>query len=366
MKTLTRLIMRSISAVIITLGALVSSCNKMPSDTGQGSLSWSFSPEITTRAMDFPDTDAFKLKVVNSAGEILYEGDYGDSPETMLVNPGSYTITAVSREFKKPEFEAPQFGDEQVVVVNAGAVTKVLLDCSQLNCGLRLRIDPEFAETYPGGCLEVTSGGESLNYGPGESRTGFFKPGQLSVSLKEKDKSTQLITRRLEAREILTIGVSCPSKPGQASAQGGELSIKVDTLRIWGNEDYTIGTDYVAGAGTDKSRAFGVAQVKEHAGEKGVWVCGYIVGGDLSSSKNGIKFEGPFESYTNIAIAPRSSVTEKASCVSVQLTKGPMRDALNLVDHPAFIGKKVYLRGDIEAAYYGIPGIKNLTEYSFD
>ena len=106
MKTLTRLIMRSISAVIISLGALVSSCNKMPSDTGQGSLSWSFSPEITTRAMDFPDTDAFKLKVVNSAGEILYEGDYGDSPETMLVSAGSFTMTAVFSEFKKLELGA--------------------------------------------------------------------------------------------------------------------------------------------------------------------------------------------------------------------------------------------------------------------
>ena len=144
------------------------------------------------------------------------------------------------------------------------------------------------------------------------------------------------------------------------------MSIKVVTLRIWENEDYEIGTVDVAGAGTDKSRAYGAAQVKDHAGEKGVWVCGYIVGGDLSSSKNGIKFEGPFGSYTNIAIAPRSSVSEKSSCVSVQLTKGPMRDALNLVDHPALIGKKVYLRGDIEAAYYGLPGIKNLTDYSFD
>ena len=106
--------------------------------------------------------------------------------------------------------------------------------------------------------------------------------------------------------------------------------------------------------------------MKDHAGEKAVWVTGYIVGGDLSSSKNGIKFEGPFESMTNIAIAARSSVTEKSSCVSVQLVKGEMRDALNLVDHPGLLGKKVYLKGDLQEAYYGIPGIKNLTEYSFE
>ena len=43
-----------------------------------------------------------------------------------------------------------------------------------------------------------------------------------------------------------------------------------------------------------------------------------------------------------------------------------MRDALNLVDHPGLLGKKVYLKGDLQEAYYGIPGIKNLTEYSFE
>ena len=366
MKTLIRLITHSVILGPFVTGMLLSSCNKIPSDTGQGSLTWSFSPSNITRATDYPDTDAFKLKVVNSAGEILYDGNYGDSPEKMLVNPGTYTITAVSREFRKPEFEAPQFGDEQMVVVNAGAMTKVLLECSQLNCGLRLRIDPDFGETYPGGYLEVFSSEGNLSYFPNEGRIGYFKPGSLSLVLKEKDKSTTLMTRTLEARDILTIGITCPTKPGQQADQGGQLSIRVDTLRRWAREDYEIGSGGSSGAGTDKSSAYGVAQVKDHVGEKGVWVCGYIVGGDLSSSSGGIKFEPPFDSYTNIAIAARSSVSDKPSCVSIQLVKGTIRDALNLVDHPELLGKKVYLRGDLDAAYYGLPGIKNLVDYSFD
>lgn len=366
MKTSTQLITRSILVGLIALGALASSCNKMPSDTSQGTLAWSFSPGIITRVTDFPDTDAFILRVVNSAGEILYDGKYGDSPEKMLVNPGSYTVTAVSRTFQRPEFDAPQFGDEQIVVVNAGTMTKATLECRQLNCGLRLRIDPCFAVAYPGGYLEVSSGGESLLYGPSEGRIGYFKPGTLSLTLKETDKSTLLMTRVLEAREILTIGITCPSRPEHKPDQGGMLSIKVDTLRRWSEEGFEIGLAGIPDAGTDKSNAYGAASVKDHAGEKGVWVCGYIVGGDLSSSQGGIKFEPPFDSYTNIAIAPRSSASEKSSCVSVQLVKGSMRDALNLVEHPDLLGKKVYLRGDIDAAYFGIPGIKNLTEYSFD
>ena len=363
MKTFIRIFLAL--AICVSPGLLSSSCNKLPTDSGQGKLVWSFSSSVPTRALALPDTDSFKLKVINSAGDILYEGNYGDSPESLLVNPGTYTVSAVSRVFVKPEFEAPQFGDEQVVVVKAGAVTKAVLECSQLNCGLRLKVDPEFSSTYPEGSLLVSAQEGSLSYGTSEKRTGYFKPGGITVSLMEGGKATRLLTRNLEAREILTLGITCPSND-KPSSTGGELSIVVDTLRTWTEEEYEIGSENGGEAGTCIEKAYGVAQVKDHAGEKGVWVCGYIVGGDLSSSKNGIKFDGPFESLTNIAIAARSSVTEKSSCVSVQLTKGPMRDALNLVDNPGLLGKKVYLRGDIETAYYGIPGIKNLTECRVD
>jgi len=366
MKTFIRSITHALPPVLVILGAMTLSCNKFPSESGQGSLSWNFSAGVLTRAVDLPDTDSFKLKVSDSAGKILYEGNYGDSPESMLVNPGTYTVSVVSREFPVPEFEAPQFGDEQVVVVKAGEVTKAMLDCSQLNCGLRLIVDDDFETTYPSGYLSVSSQEGSLDYKPGESRTGFFKPGNLSVALKQGKESTTLLTRNLAAREMLTLGISCPSGSDLSGAQGGELSISVDTLRTWTEEDFVIGSEGTAEAGTSKSKAYGVAQVKDHAGEKGVWISGFIVGGDLSSSKNGINFAAPFESMTNIAIAARSSVSEKSSCVSVQLVKGDIRDALNLVENPGLLGKKIYLKGDIESAYYGLPGIKNLTEYSFD
>jgi hypothetical protein len=88
------------------------------------------------------------------------------------------------------------------------------------------------------------------------------------------------------------------------------------------------------------------------------------VGGDLTSAGNGISFAAPFSSMTCLAIAARTSVSEKSSCMSVQLSKGDFRDALNLVDHPELLGRKIFLKGDIVSAYYGIPGIQNLTEYS--
>ena len=92
-----------------------------------------------------------------------------------------------------------------------------------------------------------------------------------------------------------------------------------------------------------------------------VWVYGYIVGGDLSSSR--CSFDGPFSSRTNIVLASKSSCRDKQSCLSVQLAKGDVRDALNLVDHPENLGRKIYLKGDIVASYYGIEGLQGVSEY---
>ena len=95
-------------------------------------------------------------------------------------------------------------------------------------------------------------------------------------------------------------------------------------------------------------------------GEKDVWVYGYIVGGDLSSSK--CSFDGPFSSRTNLVIASKSTFRDKMPCISVQLQKGDFRDMLNLVDHEDNLGRQVFLKGDIVESYFGITGIQNLSD----
>lgn len=359
-KTLSRLA----AAVVIVLTASVLSCNKIPTENAQGTLCWNFSSGVSTRStVDLPDTDAFILTVRNSAGEVLYEGRYGDSPESMLVNPGTYTVKAVSRRFDKPEFSAPQFGDEQVVVVQSGMNTRACLNCSQLNSGLRLVLGSDFKATYPDGVVTVSSPDGDLKYGQTERRIGYFKPGTVAVKLYDGSSSRVLMNRFLEACEILSLGLSCPSITPPEQGEGSGLSIKLDTNRVWNSYDYEIGSGSGADPGTTQSTAYGVSQAKEHVGEKGVWVCGFVVGGDLSSAKEGISFTDPFSSMTCIAIASRTSVTSKSSCMSVKLPKGDVRAAINLVDHPEILGGKIYLKGDLIAAYYGIPGIENITEF---
>ena len=114
-------------------------------------------------------------------------------------------------------------------------------------------------------------------------------------------------------------------------------------------------------AGISAGEAMTVAQARSSAGANGVWVSGYIVGGDLSSSS--ASFVAPFDSRTNIVIGPKSTTSNRSSCLSVQLPAGELREALNLVDNPSNYGRKVLLKGNLVEAYYGMPGIKNITDF---
>jgi hypothetical protein len=286
----------------------------------------------------------------------MYEGAFGDSPETLSLKPGSYTVSIVSEEFRKPAFSAPQFGDEQCVVVSSDDIVDVKFVCTQINSGIRLKIDYGFLDRYPDGAFLLKSSFGKLMYSYSEKRIAYFTPGNISLILTNKGTDEVLMTKTLEAQEILElkIGVTGSKDPSTDYASPG-ISVSVDTSRTWLSEQYILGE----GSGTNG--ILSVSQAYEMVGEDDVWVCGYIVGGDLTSSS--ASFEKPFSSRTNLLIGPRSSTSEKSSCLSVQLPSGYLRDELNLVDNPQLLGRKICVKGDIVEAYYGIPGIKNLSEY---
>ena len=345
---------------------------------GQGELRWIIgdSGSGTRAAAEIPDTNDFILKVSDAGGKILYEGAYGDSPESLLVDAGSYTVAVHSIEFTAPGFSRPVYGDEQVVVVKAGATVTVRLDCVLENAGVRLQVAPDFLTSYPDGVLFLKSGDTRLMYGYSEKRIAYFKPGPISLVLNNRGADEILLTRTLDARTILTLSISAPH--GGAAA-ASSITVAVDTAKVWNHESYVIGgggsgsgsgsgggTGGGTGGGDDPGseldNAYSVSQASEHVGEDGVWVFGYIVGGDLSTAGTTVK-TSKLTKATHLAIAARSTVTAKASCVAVELPKGAVRDALNLVDHPDLIGSRVYLKGSIVASYFGTTGLKSVSDY---
>ena len=304
-----------------------------------------------------PDTNDFILRVTDSKGAKLYEGKFGAAPASFNAPAGTYTVRAVSCEFSAPVFETPQFGDEQAVTVAEGQDICVRLACKQLNAGFRLNVDYSFRVSYPDAVLYVFSAQGRLMYTYNENRYGFFQPGSVTLQLESAGGTERLFTRVLQAQEMLTLNLSAAGGPAEPSDYQG-ISMALDTSRIWNEESYCYGSDM----GGDVSSALSIDEAKARVGEKGVWVYGYIVGGDLTSAS--CSFETPFTSRTNIAIASKSSCEEKDACIAVQLSKGDIRDAINLVDHPELLGKQIFLKGNIVDAYFGITGLQSLTEYS--
>lgn len=358
-----------VSVILLQLCVTLSlwSCSMLgnPADTGKGYLRIAFADgqECLTRAgLQIPDTCDFILTVKDAKGKTVYEGSYGAFPESLSLDAGSYTVNVISEKFVKPAFSSPQFGDDQCVVIPSGGSADVKLVCTQLNSGIRLKIDEDFLSAYPDGVLLLKGAAGRLVYGYSEKRIAYFSPGDISLVLNEGSSDKVLMTRNLEPREILELKVVISS--GNASGQrpscdAARISISVDTTRNWTSEVYTIGGDNDKGSGTYD--ALTVADALNSVGEEDVWVCGYIVGGDLSSSS--ASFDPPFESRTNLLLAPKSTTGTRNSCLSVQLASGEIRDELNLVDNPSMLGRKICLKGDIVEAYYGLTGIKNITDY---
>lgn len=348
------------------------SCNSMFSPTEEGEIRLAFQegiPALTgtdmtqTRAEKVPsDTNSFILRVTDSKGKEIYNGLYGDAPGSILVSAGTYTVKVMSSEFKAPAFSSPQYGDTQTVTVKSGEATDVTLLCRQINAGIRLSIDPKFLTAYPGASLHLKSDDGKLLYSYSEKRIAYFNPGKVSLIMSNGATDETLLSRMLSSQEIYTINISVADKSSDGTGTAGnKITVRLDTARNWISENYTIGGSSNKGSGMDNP--FGVSEARGMAGKEGVWVYGYIVGGDLSSAK--ASFKGPFSSRTNIVIAAKSSTTDRNACMSVQLSTGDIRNALNLVDNPGNLGRQVFLKGDICASYYGIPGIQSLTEYSF-
>ena len=345
--------------ILITFPLFFSACERLGNvkSEGTGELCISFSADaglMTKSHPDLPDTNDFILTIRKSDGGLIYNGTFGDCPERLEVLPGTYIIRTESGIFSKPAFDSPQFGDEQCVIVPTGGRVNAKLVCTQINAGIRLTISKEFLTECPTGILFLKSTDGKLMYSYSEKRTAYFNPGTVFLILNKDGVDNVLMTQELKSREIHSIKVS-------VSTSGAEfrnaISMTVDTSRVWFQEECVIG----GSTKPEASEVLTVADARRSTGKEDVWVCGYIVGGDLTSAS--ASFNLPFESMTNILLGPKSTTSERSSCLSVQLPSGEIREALNLPEHPELFRRRIKIKGDIVGGYFGIPGIKNTRKY---
>ena len=345
----------------LTLAILSPACQPENESQSTAILRISFAEPVgqtpipETRAAVY-DTNAFLLTVAQAGGDTLYHGTYGARPDAFEVTNGAYEITALSRTFSTPAFDAPQYGDRQMVVVANGQDTQIALYCKLINAALQFSFADTFKKKYGNGRLLLRSDNGSLTYPLTERRAAWFTPGNVAVLYQEGSAETPLFNRVLSAGEYHSLTLNASSDEAVAG-----FSIQVDTTVTPVVESIVIGPNYPACNGLTKESAYDIASAAAHPGDT-AWVWGYIVGGDLTSS--GIKFEGPFEKNSNLAIAVSSLERDRSKCFSVELSRAAIRSALNLVDHPENLGRKVWLYG-VLSTYFSLPGLKSVTDYAF-
>ena len=357
MKTKVAFLASALPAVLFT------SCfSPVPAVHEPAVLRLSLSDEALTRASSVYIAD-YVLSLKSLGGKSVFKGRWGECPGQFELEPGTYAVSLVSEELEGPAFDSPQYGDSRTVNLAEGQVAEVELIASQLNAGLRLQVSDAFVASYKEGSLFLRSALGTLAFGYGETRTAYFFPGPVSILLNHKGKTTVVHTVELSAAQMLTLRLGLSeTMPSAVPVSGMELRVRTDTSRMWTEESFAWDGSDGSGSGSSQlPSAVSVSAARAMAGSKDVWVCGYIVGGDLSSKS--CSFEGPFSSRTNLVIADVASCTDRDRCMSVQLSVGDIRNALNLVDNPSMLGRKVWLRGDVVEAYYKIPGLQNLSDY---
>ena len=121
--------------------------------------------------------------------------------------------------------------------------------------------------------------------------------------------------------------------------------------------------------GSTADNAYTVAEVialGADANVPGVWVKGVIVGMVNGQSIKNDAIIGALPpadaAKSNLLLAASADVTDVNACMPLQLPFGAIRDALNLVDNGANLGKELTVKGDI-IKYFGVAGVKNPTEY---
>ena len=262
--------MKRIVVISVLLFPILLSCDMLgdgaAGDEGELKLSFdSLPPDETRSGAEIPDTNDFLLCVSDAEGDTLYEGAYGDAPESMMVRPGNYCVRALSGKFSKPAFSSPQYGDEQCIVVESGESAFVRLLCSQMNSGVRLKISSDFLTAYSGASLLLRSSEGSLMYSYSEKRIAYFNPGNVSLVLSKGGSDDVLMTRWLEPGEILSLGVGVSSDASSGSHKGKrEISISVDTSRVWKEEFYVIGGG--DSGGDESETAMGITQAMSSVG----------------------------------------------------------------------------------------------------
>ena len=335
---------------------VICACSKKetPDERGTGYLTLNISQATSLKA-DIEITD-FILRISDSQTVEILKERIGDLPGQIALPVGSYTVEAYSVAFSEPKFETPCYSGKANVEIEAGETKEASLVCSQSNAGVKVVWSSAFPARYSTYQAQIDCDAGYLNYSSTESRTGYFLPGTVSITILADGQTINGGTITLAARDMVTATLQPKETPS------GNLSIALTIDETVNNRAVEVVVDPEYTGANSETNPYSVAQAIAKQGENEVWVTGYIVGAKPSSGYDYVN--SATWQATNIVLADNISETSDTGCVFVELGSGSYRTNLNLLDHPENLHRMVVIKGNL-AAYQSRSGLRNLTGFSF-
>ena len=266
------------------------------------------------------------------------------------------------------------------IVVEHDAMTKILFVCSESKYATALKNSIGNAATVSGSNVTVT----------------FANPvNDFTVKLSAQVRLNSLTVTYLTTQKVVKTPIITPESCGFYAGENVEVTITAEEGTIYyttdGNEPTTSSEVYSVPftvSETTTVKAIAVVDGTESEVATAVYtkgiegsvadaldayvdgetrlavVTGYIVGyvnGSAAGAegKDCVFVVGGEMKNTNILIANDPNETDYTKCIAVQLPNNDIRAALNLVDNPDNLNKKVVIKGSLEK-YLEIAGLKDL------
>jgi len=256
--------------------------------------------------------------------------------------------------FYDPIFEIPFYSGTTNVEIEANQTKNASLVCSQANAGIKVVWSNDFETLYSTYQAQMYCNEGFLNYSSTETRTGYFLPGTINVTILADGQTINGGTVTLVARDMVTLNLF----PKETSSGSFSVDISFDHTLNNRELELIVDSDNISNSETSP---YTIAQSIARQGENGVWVTGYIVGAKPQANHDFVN--GTWLS-TNIVIADDIDETNDRNVIFVELPTGTYRNNLNLVDNGHLLHQKIKLKGNL-AQYQTRAGLRNLTAYSF-
>ncbi len=243
-----------------------------------------------------------------------------------------------------------------IAVYNAGTVETAWIECYIVGS-----VPSQYYSDAIFGTESASASNVIVAASPSETSTDNCMPVQLPIGDVRNALSLQTNPGNLGKKVLLY---------GSIEKYFGVAGIKTVTEYAWveGGDTPNPPTPPVTGDGNGSAESpYNISKAMSifNAGTtETAWIEGYIVGTVPTQYYSDAVFGTENASNTNVLLAASASETDPANCMPVQLPTGDVRTALSLQTNPGNLGKHVRLYGSIEK-YYGVAGIKTVTEYAW-